>query len=218
MKTSKKLFIIGGFSTALEILEVAQQYYTVEYDEIFNVINDEEFCTLKNIIRDSDLETKLIENDNIYFILGFSNLNLRNKFDHFFKLHDGHYANIIHPSAYISLSASIGSGNYIAANAIVSANAKIGNSNLINYGATIGHDAALGDNCIINPGARISGNVHIGDGTLIGTNTFILQGKSIGNNCQIDAMTYIDRDIKSNSLCTSNTSSLKVFERKFRNV
>ena len=64
---------------------------------------------------------------------------------------------------------------------------------------------------IINPGARVSGNVTIGSRVLIGSNSFISQGKHIGNDTLIDALTYIDRDIEKNRVCTSK--KIKILKR-----
>lgn len=103
---------------------------------------------------------------------------------------------IIHPSAFISPSASIGKGSYIAANAVISSNAIVGKGCIINIGVSVGHDAIVGDDCVLNPGVRISSHCRIGARTLFGANSFIFQGKAIGEDCAVDALTYIDRVLK----------------------
>jgi tetrahydrodipicolinate N-succinyltransferase len=56
--------------------------------------------------------------------------------------------------------------------------------------------------------------VQISDNVLVGANSFIFQGKSIGKDTSIDAMTYIDRDIPNNSVCSNRPNSqLKIFKR-----
>jgi acetyltransferase EpsM len=212
----KYIFIIGGKSIALEIRETIDQYYQNQYSEIYNVIGDAEGYCAKNSLRDEELITFISQHHQdmeIYYIIGLTDFKLKHKYVSFFKDYKGNPINIIHPSSYISPSVKLGSGNYIAANAVLSTNAIIGNHNIVNYNVTIGHDTIIGSNCVFNPGARISGNVQIADDVLIGANSFIFQGKNIGKDVLIDAMTYIDRDIPNNSLCSSK--QVKVFKRRF---
>lgn len=209
----KILLIAGGKSTSIEIREVVQQFYKDIYDIVYNIIGDnEEISDSFNTIKDKDLELKVNSSSSeIFYIIGFSNPLLRVKFINIFESLRCKAINIIHPSACISTSAIIGVGNYIAANSVISSNAKIENHNIINYNVTIGHDASIESNCIFNPGSRVSGNVTLGSRILLGANSFIFQGKAIGNDVLIDALTYIDRDIHENSICSSK--QVKVFKR-----
>ena len=209
----KTLLIIGGSSTAIEIRECADLFYHDKFEHIYNVIGDTETSSLPNVIHDCDIDKFIVEND-IAFIIGFTNQKLRRLFND--KLSQCTPVSIVHPTAVVSPSANIGEGTYVGATAVVSSNAVIGNGCIINIGASIGHDAILGDNCVINPGARISGNCSVGSRTLIGANVFVFQGKSIGSDCAIDALTYIDRNIDEKKLCTGNTGALKIFKNILR--
>lgn len=206
------LLIIGGSSTALEIRECAEMYYMNQYNSIYNLIGDNDKSTYLNIVRDSCLDDFLLKNNNVYYIIGFTNQKLRAIFNK--KLSSSKSISIIHPTAFISPTALIKDGSYIGAMAVISSNAVVGKGCLINIGASIGHDSQIGDDCIINPGVRISGHCIIGNRTLIGANSFVFQGKKIGEDCAIDAMTYIDRDIEDKKLCTSNVGCLKVFKNR----
>jgi len=212
----KVLLIAGGKSTSIEIREVVEQFYKDIYDIVYNIIGDnEEISDAFDTIKDKDLKLKVnsrsLSSCEIFYIIGFSNPLLRVKFINLFESLRCKAINVIHPSAYIATSAIIGEGNYIAANSVISSNAKIGNHNIINYSVTIGHDASIDSNCTLNPGSRVSGNVTLGNRILIGANSFIFQGKAIGNDVLIDALTYIDRDIPENSICSSK--QVKVFKR-----
>lgn len=205
----KLLLIVGGKSTALEIFEVASSYYCDRYSKIYFLIGDSESKSDDNQIFEKELKnyTKNYLSEYIFSITSQKiRLKVQKMMEELFILP----ANIIHPSAMISNSSQIGLGNYIAANCILSVHSSIGNHNLINFNSTIGHNSQLMDHAILNPGARVSGNVKIGSRVLIGSNSFIFQGKHIGNDTIIDALTYIDRDIESNRICTSkNTKVLK---------
>lgn len=204
---NKTLLIFGGKSTALEIAEVAFEFYNNKFNKIKFVIGDNEIKSDSNQIFDSELTNNLLTNNSKY-IISFSNHNLRLKVEDWMKNLNLKSTNIIHPSAIISKSATIGNGNYIAANTVISSKATIGNHNIINFNSTVGHDAFLNDHIIVNPGVRISGNVQIGSRVLVGANSFIFQGKSIGQDTFIDALTHIDKNVDEKMICTSKKTSI----------
>lgn len=206
-----ELLIIGGKSTALEIFDVVETYYSKLFTNVIFVIGDNEnIFEDYNYIKDSDI-IDYVENRFCRYILSFANFELRLKFELLFDRLGISPINIIHPSSIISNSAKIGIGNYIAAGCVISSKALISNHCLINFGSSVGHDTFIKDHCIINPGTRISGNVKIGSRVLLGSNSFVFQGKTIGDNCVIDALTYIDRNIDNNMICSSK--QLRVFKR-----
>ena len=100
-------------------------------------------------------------------------------------------ATIIHPSAFISPTASVGDGVFIAAHVAVSSDARIDDFSLVHFNASIGHDARIGSFSSILPGSRISGNASIGKRSMIGSNAFVASGVKIGDDCRVDAMTYV---------------------------
>lgn len=208
------LFIVGGSSTALEIRETVDRYHKDNYSQVYNIISDNEKTDLHDVVRDSLLLALLKSVTDIRFILGFTNIELRNYFYDILSGCGGVLVNVIHPNSYISSSAKIGIGNYIAANAVLSSNVLLGDSNLVNYNVTIGHDVIIGSDCFFNPGARVSGRVKIGNNCLLGANSFVFQGIEIGDNCQIDALSYIDRNIGGNSICSSNDGKLRIYKKR----
>jgi sugar O-acyltransferase (sialic acid O-acetyltransferase NeuD family) len=205
------LLIIGSKSTALEIYDVVISHLKDTFLDVVFVIGDNEnMSDYYKSIKDSELENYVAKHQCCY-IISFANHKLRVKFANLLNGYGISPINIIHPSSIISISANIGLGNYIAAGAIISYNSIIMNHSMINFNATVGHDTCIKDHCVINPGARISGNVNIGERVLIGTNSIVFQGKNIGDDCLIDALTYIDRDIENNMICSSK--QLKIFKK-----
>ena len=81
---------------------------------------------------------------------------------------EGPFAILIHPSAIVSDSATIGEGSIIMAGAIIQPKASIGKHCIVNSGATLDHHCILGDYAHIAPGAHLCGAVHVGEGTLVG--------------------------------------------------
>ena len=190
--------------------ECARLVFGEELD-IVKVAGDAE-SKLEGAIRERELKEFLGDgNVSNYFLISMSQPVLREKCRQLAKELSLAPMNLIHPLAFVSRSATLGKGIYIAAQAVVSSNAVLADHCIINFQGLVGHDSQIGQDCIINPGAKISGQVKIGERTLIGANAFIFQGKKIGDEVLIDAMTYIDRDIEARSICSSK--NLKVFKR-----
>lgn len=205
------LLIFGGESTALEIFETIETHCADDFSKVLLVIRDgEKIDSAYNFINDSEVKS-YVKKNRCFYIIGFTNQNLRKQMQDTMKSLSVKPTNIIHPSSTIFNSARIGAGNYIGANTVISHKAKISNHCIININSTIGHNSIIESNCIILPGARVGGNVSLGKRVLIGSNSFILQGKSIGDDCLVDALTYVDRDISNNNICTSK--KLNVLKR-----
>jgi len=103
------------------------------------------------------------------------------------------FANIIHPSVYISSTNTIGEGCIIYPGVIMSTNIKIGNHVIISPKCGIGHDAVIGDYCSILWNVNISGFVTLGEGVMMGSGSTIIQNKSIGRASIVGAgATVID--------------------------
>ena len=91
----------------------------------------------------------------------------------------GPFAVLIHPSALISESATIGEGSIIMAGVVIQPNAHIGKHVIVNTGATLDHHVIVHDFAHIAPGAHLCGAVHIGEGTLVGVGVGIAPNTTI---------------------------------------
>ena len=73
-------------------------------------------------------------------------------------------ATLIHPTAYVSPSASIGAGTVIEPKALINAGCVIGDGCIISVGAVVDHDAVIGDYSHVNAGAIVKSGVKIQSG------------------------------------------------------
>ncbi len=196
------LLIIGGHNLATEIRETAEQVYE---GEIYNVIADDDNCNY-TFIRDSELKDFVSHHKDAKYIIGFTIKKLRDKYKELFKQLGIEPQTIISPCAYISSSATIGTGSFIGPHAVISTNVHIGDYDVINFLVGIGHDAVLGDDVVVNPGAKISGHCVIGSNSLVGANSFVHQGISIYENSIVDAMTHVRKGCKEATLYSDKNS------------
>ncbi len=211
---SATLCVFGGKSTALEIAETARRFMSREYLRIVLVVPETETADGTSRLHVAKLREFVAAcSVPVGYIISMWDQNVRREWFEVAETLGMVPRSVVHPSAYISDTATVGQGVYLAANVVVSANAVIADHVIVNYSVTVGHDSVVGSHSFLNPGARLSGNVTIGERVLIGSNSFVFQGLSIGDDCLIDAMTYIDRNIEPKMICSSK--QLRIHKRVF---
>lgn len=102
---------------------------------------------------------------------------------------------VVHPSAVVAQSVTVGAGVFISAGAIIIAEAQIGDGAIINTGASVDHDCVIGEAAHIAPGVHLCGNVRIGARTLVGVGSAVRPGVAIAADVVIGAGAVVVRDI-----------------------
>jgi acetyltransferase EpsM len=105
------------------------------------------------------------------------------------------WATVVHPSAVVMPSATIGEGSVVFAQALVHTNARVGRHVIINSGALIEHDAVLGDGASMGPGVSMAGRVRIGRASFISTGAAIAPRVSIGAGTIVGAGAVVVKDL-----------------------
>lgn len=103
--------------------------------------------------------------------------------------------NLIHKTAFIEPTVTMGEGNLIFAGAMLGSDVVIGNDCVINASAVVNHDCIISDNCHIASGAILAGCVTVGENTLIGQGCTIFQRVKIGNNVIIQNGCNVFKDV-----------------------
>lgn len=95
------------------------------------------------------------------------------------KLPRERIVSLIHPSAVIADTVTIGDGTAIMAGAVINSDVVIGRGCIINTCSSIDHDSHIGDFVHISVGSHIAGTVRVGD------NSFLCAGSIVKNNLSI---------------------------------
>ena len=103
---------------------------------------------------------------------------------------------LIHPTAWVSASASLGPGSVVFAQATVQAQAHLGTGVILNTGCSIDHDVHLSDGVHICPGARVAGEVHVGTRSWIGIGACVVQQVRIGADVMVGAGAAVTQDLE----------------------
>jgi len=110
------------------------------------------------------------------------------------------FLTLIHPTAIVAPTASIGPGSIVCPCAIVSDAAHVGRFVLLNYQSSLGHDAAAGDFAVLSPYATLGGGASIGEDVFMGMHSSVGPGKRVGGRSKVSANSCALSDAPPNSL------------------
>lgn len=203
----KKSILIGYSGHALVVAETAIDNnlniigYTDNNKVTFNPF-ELEYLGLEND------ENFLLWTQEVSFILGIGDNYIRQKVALLIESKHKTIETIVHSSASISKTVSIGSGTFINKNVSINAFAKIGKNVILNTACIIEHECVISDNVHIAPGAVLAGNVSIGENSFVGANAVIKQGVTIGKDVIIGAGSVIINDLPEGKKVVGNPSRI----------
>jgi sugar O-acyltransferase (sialic acid O-acetyltransferase NeuD family) len=106
-------------------------------------------------------------------------------------------ATVVHASAVVAPTATIGEGTVIMAGAVVNPDAKVGAGCIINTGSVVEHDCVLGDYVHLSPNVALGGAVRIGERTHLGLGAVAIPGTRIGSDVTVGAGAAVIGDTES---------------------
>jgi sugar O-acyltransferase (sialic acid O-acetyltransferase NeuD family) len=110
------------------------------------------------------------------------------------------WATVIHPTAIVHQTASIGHGTVICAGAIIQPEVRIGSHVIVNTGAIIEHDCRIGDFCHLAPGTCCAGTVTLGARVFLGAGAVVIPELVIGDRSIVGAGAVVVRSIPSDTV------------------
>jgi sugar O-acyltransferase (sialic acid O-acetyltransferase NeuD family) len=111
---------------------------------------------------------------------------------------------LIHPSAFVCPTASVGAGSQVLAQAVVAAEAQMGQACIINHRASVDHECVLGNGVHVAPGATLCGCVTVGHGAMIGAGAVILPRLKIGEDAIVGAGAVVTHNVPSGAVYIGN--------------
>ena len=157
-----KLLILGAGGQGHVVKESSE---ATNIYETISFLDDDEAKKEITIGKLSDCE-KLRQEYSCAFA-AFGNHELRIKWLEKLKVLGYAIPVIIHPSAYVSPSAKIGSGTFVGAKCVVNTSSVVGCSCILSVGSIIDHNSKIGDGCHIECCAIIKSNSSVPDNTYI---------------------------------------------------
>jgi sugar O-acyltransferase (sialic acid O-acetyltransferase NeuD family) len=102
---------------------------------------------------------------------------------------------VVHPTASVAASATIGAGSVVLAHAALNAASRIGKGSIVNTAAIVEHDVEIGDFSHLAPNAATGGGVRIGSSCLIGLGAQILPRIVVGDRTVVGAGAVVLHDL-----------------------
>lgn len=107
----------------------------------------------------------------------------------------GGFATLVHPSARVPASSSLGPGTILNVGVIIASHTQLGAHVSVNRAATIGHHTRIEDFVTIGPGVNLAGSCHIGRAVYLGIGATIIDHKTIGAQSVVGAGAVVTEDL-----------------------
>lgn len=187
-----KIYIYGASGHGLVVADIA---LSCGYKEIIFIDDGKlEYQKFEDIHK--DYKTPII--------IGIGDNKTRAKLQQKVKQEGFVVATLVHPSAIISSSITLGEGMVIMPNVVINAKASIGDGVILNTSCVIEHECKIGNFVHISPSVALAGNVQVGDFTHIGIGSSVIHGLNIGNDCIIGAGSVVVQNIDNKRLAYGN--------------
>jgi sugar O-acyltransferase (sialic acid O-acetyltransferase NeuD family) len=112
-----------------------------------------------------------------HLVLGVGSNRARKDLDR--RLH-ATYGVVVHPSAVVHPSVTLGAGSVVFAGAIIQPGTEIGRHVIVNTAASVDHDCCLGDFVHVAPGVCLAGHVRIEEGAFMGMGSCAIPDARVG--------------------------------------
>jgi len=112
----------------------------------------------------------------------------------------GRFLRLVHPTAIVADSATIGVGTVVCPYAVVSDSVRLGRCVLVNYHASLAHDAAADDFAVLSPYATLGGGARVAADVFLGLHATVGPGVSVGEGSKVAANSCALHDVPPLSL------------------
>jgi sugar O-acyltransferase (sialic acid O-acetyltransferase NeuD family) len=118
------------------------------------------------------------------------------------------FMTLVHPTAYVSPSARIGTGCVVSPFASVGSRAQLDDHVLLVMYASVAHDCSVGSFCSFSPYAAVAGGSVVGPRVFFGGHALVTPMRHVGQDCKIAAGAVVYRDVPDGSLAAGNPAKV----------
>lgn len=195
----KNLLIIGASGFGRHIYDIAMN--SIGYGTEFNIKGFLDFNV--EALKDNPFYPQVISSEDDYeiqendvFVCALGNVEIKKKCTNKMIKRGGEFITIIHNTAILSPTCSIGNGSIIGPNSNIGSGVVIGDHVLIQADVFLGHDAKIGDFCRLDMKSVCVGGVKICNMVVIHTSAVISHNVIVNNNSTVGACSFVINEVK----------------------
>jgi sugar O-acyltransferase (sialic acid O-acetyltransferase NeuD family) len=114
------------------------------------------------------------------------------------------FETLIHPTAALSTSATVGEGTIILPYVVLLSGVAVGDQVLILAGSILNHDVRVGDYAVLASAVNLSGAVEIGSCSYIGSGACLIQGIRVGDNALVGMGAVVLKNVAPSTVVVGN--------------
>jgi len=134
--------------------------------------------------------------DYLFIGIGYARFDLRKRLFEDFTRKQIPFATIIHPTAVVSPTATIGVGTFIGPCSLINKDVVLGNNVVVNSSVLLAHNTEVGNHSYIAGRAAIAGYSKIGECSFIGLNSTVKDHVWIADNTTIGCAANVVKNIE----------------------
>ena len=182
------LVIIGAGGFGREIFEYVQDSNADSNKFNFLGFLDDDAVSLSNHVLDGAVLGPLEMSSSFQgtlFVIALGDPSQRHQVAQHLNGQGHQLATVIHPTAYVSRSATVDPGVIAAPFTLFGAYSWTRANVAVNVYASVGHDASVGSHSVLSPYAAITGNCRVGEHCFLGTKAVLTPGTEIGRYTKV---------------------------------
>lgn len=198
----KRVLIVGAGGFGREVLLWARDAWAGDAELIAGFLSEN-----AQLLATHDCDLPIVGNPATFeprfgdaLLLGIGIPGVRRKVAEDLLSRGAEFLSLVHPTAVVAPTASIGLGSIICPNAIVSDSARLGRFALVNYHASLAHDSSAGEFTVLSPYATLAGGARITDDVFLGLHASIGPGVEVGPRSKVAANSSALSDVPADSL------------------
>lgn len=151
--------------------------------------------------------------DGDVFAVGLGDVAPRRAVTEKLRARGARFARVVHPSAWIAPTATLGDGVVVAPFCAVGPDTFVGDHAVLNYYAHLGHDARAGAWCVMSPYCSLHGYSVLEDECFMGAHAMVAPRKRVGRGSSVAAGSVVTRDVAPRSLAAGNPARAREMYR-----
>lgn len=198
----KKIIVIGSGGHAKVVIDIIHEMNDYEIIGITSksLKSDTSFCGYP-VLGEDNILNSFINDKNIFAAMGLGGYKdnyLRERVFRFVKGIGFNFINVVHPSANISKTVTMGEGNVFFPGVVVNTDVKLGNNIVVATGSTIDHETIVNDHVLISAGVTVGAYSVLEEGALLALGSKIISGVTIGSYSLVAAGAVVVNNIGQN--------------------